>query len=94
LKKPFLNHSRAGLELLRIVVNGAAINMMKHVCMSEKTSEFSDLCPNIKNRILQLDKSQGPGLSLSTCAWSHVFAVLIFVLQQTDAVQTPLNFLP
>ena len=69
MKAPFQTIPRAGLELLRTVVNGAAINMMKHVCMSENFSqEFSDLCPNIKNRIVQLDKSQGPGLSLSTCA--------------------------
>ena len=61
-------------------VNGTAANMLKHDCMSENVSqELSGHCLNIKNQILQLDKSQGPGLSLSTFAVQLVFAVLIFV---------------
>ena len=68
-------------------VNGTAINMLKRDCMSENVSqELSDHCPNIQNQILQLDKSQGPGLSLSTYALQLVFAVLIIVQQQSDAV--------
>ena len=68
LKKPF-KPCLCGAEMVEKHVNGKAINMLKHDSMSENVSqELSDRCPNIKNQILQLDKSQGPGLSLSTCA--------------------------
>lgn len=79
LKKPF-KPCLCGAEMVEKHVNGTAINMLKHDGMSENVSqELSDHCPNIKNQILQLDKSQGPGLSLSTYALQLVSAVSIFV---------------